>query len=251
MRWWRIKKRDEDLERELRSDLELEEEEQREGGLSPEEARYAARRAFGNPTLIREQTHEAWGWGAVEHLWQDLRYALRQLKRYSGFTAVVVLVLGVGIGANCAVFSFVDAVFLRPLPVPHPERLVRIYARGPSGHYGAGFSYPEFEYLREHTSSLSALAIENERPQLHFVLGDSSVEIRGNFVSANYFKVLGIEPRLGRSFLPDEDSVPGARRRCSDQRRVVERALQPRSRGTRTPDLNQFDPVQGCGRCAR
>jgi len=209
MRWWQIRERNADLERELRSDLELEEEEQRESGLAPEEGRYAAQRAFGNATLIREQTHEAWGWAAVEHIWQDVRYALRQLQKNPGFTAIVVIVLAVGIGANCAIFSFVDAVFLRPLPVPHPERLVRIYARGPSGHYGAGFSYPEFEYLRDHVSSLNALAVENERPQLHLVLGDISAEIRGNFVSANYFKVLGIKPHLGRGFLPEEDRVPG------------------------------------------
>jgi predicted permease len=209
MQWWQIKKRDADLERELRSDLDLEEEEQRERGVTPEEAQYAARRAFGNATLIREQAREAWGWAAVEHLWQDIRYALRQLKRYPAFTAVIVVVLAVGIGANCAIFSFVDAVFLKPLPVPHPERLVRIYARGPSGHYGAGFSYPEFEYLRDHSSSLSALAAEAERPQLHLVLGDNSAEIPGNFVSASYFKVLGVEPRLGRGFSADEDAVAG------------------------------------------
>src|SRR5437763_745553 len=194
MRWWRIKERDADLERELRSDLELEEEEQRESGAPPEDVRNAARRAFGNATLIREQTHEVWGWAAVEHLWQDVRYALRQLKRNPGFTAVIVLMLAVGIGANCAIFSFVDAVFLKPLPLAHPDRLVRIYARGPSGHYGAGFSYPEFEHLRDHLSSLDAVAMENGRPQLHMVLGDSSVEIPGNFVSASYFKVLGVEP---------------------------------------------------------
>src|SRR5580692_7018940 len=209
MRWWRIKERDADLERELRSDLELEEEEQRESGVPPEEARNAARRAFGNTTLIHERTHETWGWGAVEHLCQDVRYALRQLKRYPGFTAVVVLVLGVGIGANCAVFSFVDSVFLRPLPVPHPESLVRIYARGPSGHYGAGFSYPEFEQLREHASSFSGLAVETERPQLHLVRGRTSMEVRGEFVSANYFNVVGVDPRLGRAFLPEEDVVAG------------------------------------------
>ena len=149
MRWWQFRKRDDDLQRELQCDLELEEEEQQENGLPAEEAHYAARRALGNTSLIREQTHEVWGWSGFEHLWQDVRYASRQLKRHPGFTAVVVLVLGVGIGANCAVFSFVDAIFLRPLPVPHPDRLVRIYARGPSGHYGAGFSYPEFEYLRD------------------------------------------------------------------------------------------------------
>src|SRR5579864_7451993 len=160
MKWWQLRNRDADLERELRSDIELEEEEQRESGVPAEEARFAVRRAFGNATLIREQTHEAWGWAAFEHLWQDLRYAARQLRRSPGFSAVVVLILGLGIGANSTIFSFVDAVLLKPLAVPHPERLIRIYARGPSGHYGAGFSYPEFEQLRDHSSSFGSLAIE-------------------------------------------------------------------------------------------
>ena len=88
MRWWQLKKRDGDLERELQSDLELEEEEQREKGLSQEDARYAARRAFGNATLIREQTRETWGWMRLERFVQDVRYALRQLGRNSGFTAI-------------------------------------------------------------------------------------------------------------------------------------------------------------------
>jgi predicted permease len=209
MKWWQLKKRDADLERELRSDLELEEEEQRERGLSAEDARYAAQRTFGNTTLIKEQTHEAWGWATFERLLQDLRYALRQMARSRGFTAVAVLMLALGIGANCAIFTFVDALFLKPLAVSHPERLVRIYAKGPSGHYGAGFSYPEFKLLRDHTSSFSALSVETERPQLHLVTGDDTVEIRGEFVSSNYFTLLGIQPRLGRSFLPEEDSVPG------------------------------------------
>jgi hypothetical protein len=75
MRWWQFRKRDEDLERELRSDLELEEQEQRENGLSPEEARYAAHRAFGNATLIREHTREVWGWMRLERFLEDFRYA--------------------------------------------------------------------------------------------------------------------------------------------------------------------------------
>ena len=87
MKWWQIKKRAADLERELRSDLDLEEEEQRENGLPPEEARHAARRALGNTTLISEQTHEAWGWAGLERLCLDVRYAIRQLLRSPGFSA--------------------------------------------------------------------------------------------------------------------------------------------------------------------
>src|ERR1700747_982496 len=126
MKWWQTNKRDADLDRELQSDLELEEEEQRENGLPPEEAYYAARRAFGNATLIREQTHEAWGWARFERLGQELRFALRRLRRSVGFSITAMLILGIGIGANTAIFSLVNTVLLRPMPFPEPDRLVEV-----------------------------------------------------------------------------------------------------------------------------
>jgi len=143
----------------------------------------------------------------MELLFQDLRYALRQMAKSRGFAAIAILTLALGIGSNAAIFSFVDALYLKPLPVAHPERLVRIYAKGPSGHYGAGFSYPEFEQLRDHNASFSSLAVETQVAQLHLVSGGDSEEIRGEFVSGNYFSLLGVQPALGRSFLPGEDRV--------------------------------------------
>lgn len=124
MKWWQIKKRNADLERELQSDLELEEEEQRDLGMPNEQARSAARRAFGNTTLIREQAHEAWGLALLERLGQDIRYATRQLWRSPGFSVVVVLMLALGIGATTAIFTLVYDVMLRPLPFAQADRLV-------------------------------------------------------------------------------------------------------------------------------
>src|SRR6202021_1458839 len=130
MTWWRIKKRDADVERELRSDLELEEEEQREHGVPPEEARYAALRAFGNPTLICEQTSAIWSWNWRESLARDLRFSLRTLRRTPGFTVIAILVMALGIGANVALFTVVRGVLLRPLPFQDPDPLTMLYEWG-------------------------------------------------------------------------------------------------------------------------
>jgi hypothetical protein len=128
MRWRRRKDREEDLERELRSDLELEAAEQEENGLSPEQARLAARRAFGNVVLVKEDVRKMWGWTFLERFWQDLRYAGRILRKAPVFTAVAVLSIGLGVAANTTVFSLIDAMWFRTLPVRDPEQLVRIYA---------------------------------------------------------------------------------------------------------------------------
>ena len=155
MKWWQIKKRDEDLERELRSDLELEEEEQRESGASPEEAHYAARRAFGNTTLIREQTHEAWGWATFERLFHDVRYALRQLRRSPGFAITATLILALGIGAVTAVFSLIDAALLKMLPVANPVQLVQFKTISDTFPVNDAFSYPQFKTFREQSQALA------------------------------------------------------------------------------------------------
>ena len=120
MAWWRITKKNADLDRELQSDLELEEEEQRERGLSSKEARYAAVRAFGNTTLIREQTHATWSWSWLESLVGDLKYGLRGMRRNAGSTIFAILIAGLGIGGASTVFSVVNALLLRPLPFRDP-----------------------------------------------------------------------------------------------------------------------------------
>jgi hypothetical protein len=117
---------DADLEEEMRLHQELREWEQVERGVSPEEARYVAQRRFGNKLVLREESGDMWGWNWLETLLQDVRYGLRQLGRNPGFTAVAVLTLALGIGANAAIFRLIDAVRLRTLPVRNPNALAII-----------------------------------------------------------------------------------------------------------------------------
>ena len=139
---------------------------------------------------------------------QDIRHAIRVLLKSPNTTAVMVLILGVGIGANTAIFSFVNALFLKPLAVADPEIVVKIFAKGPHGHHGAGFSYPEYVSVRDNSTSFSALAAETHIAQVHAIFAGDSAELRGAFVSANYFSTLGVKPELGRFFLREEDTVP-------------------------------------------
>src|SRR5438046_9571195 len=123
MKWWQIGKRDDDVERELQSDIQLEEEEQREHGIAPEEARYAALRAFGNPSVISEQTRAVWSWDRIETLLRDLSISIRTLARQPGFSAVAMLVIAVGSGATVARFSVVWSILLKALPFDRPDVL--------------------------------------------------------------------------------------------------------------------------------
>lgn len=207
MKWWQLSKRDADLERELRSDLELEEEEQREKGLSSEEARYAARRAFGNATLIKEQTYEAWGWANFEQLWQDLRYALRQMRRWPGYSAVCLVTLCLGIGVNAAFFGVIEAVLLRPLPYRDPSRLMHL--TDPQDPQDGGILYKDYESLKRQSRAFANLAVYYRDSGWSRVTLNGSQKpeaVQGAFVSASFFPVLGEAPVLGRVFTPEEET---------------------------------------------
>jgi predicted permease len=202
MRWWRIKKRSADLERELQSDLALEEEEQRERGLSSEEARYAAVRAFGNPTLIREQTHATWSWSWLETLAGDLKYGFRGMRRNAGSTVFAILIAGLGIGGAATVFSVVNALVLRPLPFRDPGQLVWI-----SNGENYSTQVEHYSDLRDQNQSFSDLAgwagtysSGNEE-----LTGTGEPErLTGVPVTENFFPLLGVEPAIGRSFTRGE-----------------------------------------------
>ncbi len=204
MRWWQIRKRNADLERELRSDMELEEEEHRENGLPFEEARFAARRAFGNPTLIKEHTRDAWGWMRVERLLQDLRYALRGFGRNPIFTIAVIATLAVGIGATTAVFSVVDRILFRSLPYAHDDRLVSV---------GMVHSLERQEFMmgmfffdwRDHQKPFEAMAIQSTMPHPCDLVENNPAQLSCLSFDAGFLPLLGVSPVVGRNFLPEED----------------------------------------------
>jgi predicted permease len=204
MHWWQLRKRHADLERELRSDLELEEEEQRENGLPRDEARYAAYRVFGNTSLIREQTHEAWGWASFERFWQDIRYALRQMRRSPGFASVVVLVLALAIGANASVFSVLNTVLLRPLEFPNANRLVQITSVKDGK--PVGVSAPDGQDFAAQNRSFEKMAIYDQwrKNVSTSPRGDDAASVLVGLAPAEFFEALGIQPLLGRLFTTEE-----------------------------------------------
>ncbi len=208
MRWWRRDRDEEDLERELRSHLEVEAEEGRDNGLAPEEAAYSARRAFGNVTAVKENVRQAWGWTKLEQLLRDSVYALRILRHSPGFTLTAVLSLALGIGANTAIFTIVNAVLLRPLPFPDPDRLVHLWESKPERSYFRnvvnGFNFLDW---RDRTRSFEGMSAVSGGSANLTGTGDP-IAVPGMEVSPNFFSVLRVRPALGRSFLPQE-GVPG------------------------------------------
>ena len=205
----RRKARYRDVERELLSHLDLEANEQRDTGMSQEQARSAARRVFGNVTLIAEEIREMGAWGPMEYLLQDLRYGMRTLRKSPGFTLAAVLTLALGIGANSAMFSIVNGLLLKPLALDGTGRLIEVFSRDPQGQR-VWVSQADLDDWRAAAHSFSSLA--SWVPQSVNLTGREQPErILGTFVSSNFFSTLGASPAMGRAFAPGEDRSGGAR----------------------------------------
>ena len=215
---------EDELQAELQFHLEREIDENIVRGMTPEEARYAAMRSFGGVERVREESRDARGVRLVEELWHDLRYGWRMLLKSKGFTTVAALSLALGIGANTALFTVVDAVLLRTLPVDEPERLVlfdwqaglSFRTNGMSGTspQQSLFRYDIFEKMRRmraaaQESALSDLFAFAPIYEGIAVAGDRAEMVNGQAVSGGYYAGLRAQPILGRA-ITDEDDKPGA-----------------------------------------
>ncbi|HEX5081754.1 MAG TPA: permease prefix domain 1-containing protein [Blastocatellia bacterium] len=226
-----------ELEEEMRFHLELKAQENAGAGMAPMEARYAAQRQFGNLTLLLEVSRDMWAVRSIETFFQDLRYGARMLMKNPGFTLIAVVTLALGIGANTAIFTIVNAVLLRQLPYPQAERLVAVGAQFGSVRLNA-VDDPRFLFWHKHQKSFEALAAHMGMGGVNLT-GDGLPElVSGQRVSIDFFHVMGIAPAVGRGFTPEEDRNGGAKvavlsdafldRSCPAQRPGRSRSAQSR-----------------------
>ena len=196
------RRRDRELSEELEAHLRMAEQDRADRGQSPGDAHFAALAEFGNKGLVQEVTRDMWGWTSVERLLQDFRYGARMLGRNPGFTAVVVLTLALGIGANTAIYSVIRAA-LAPLGIPNPDRVVMVWTENAKRDWHQfPASVPDY---RDWQSSgvFSSLAGVNDGG-FNLRLADRTERIDGMSVTPEFFPVLDLAPRLGRAFLPEE-----------------------------------------------
>ena len=206
---FRRRREEQQLDDELQFHLERQIEQNLAAGMPPKEARYAALRLFGGVQQIQEECRQARGITYIESLVQDLKYALRTLRKNRGFTAVAVLTLALGIGANTAIFSVVYAVLLKPLPFPKSGQLVRVFeANDRAGIPAEGCSYAEFQEWRRQNHVFSGMAGATAH-ELTLTGRGEPTAVRVGDVTADFFSVLGVAPFVGRTFLPADDQ-PGA-----------------------------------------
>ncbi|MGC2617939.1 MAG: ABC transporter permease, partial [Acidobacteriaceae bacterium] len=190
---------------ELESHLQLHIDDNLRAGMTPTEARRQALIQLGGLEQTRQAVRERSTVPWLENLAQDLKFALRQLRKSPGFACIVIVILALGIGANTALFSIVNAVLLHPIAQPHPDELVTIDAARPHFENGS-ISYPNFLDWQRDNRSFSAVAVS--RHQGFVMTGDGDAErVRGNLVSANFFSLLGVRPVVGRLFAPHEDEI--------------------------------------------
>ena len=205
--WRRRDSSDRDLDEEIETHIALETERRIEEGEAPETAALSARRAFGNVGRVKEVTRQMWGGMWRERLRQDAALGFRMLRRSPGYSLFAVLGLTIGIGATTAVFSWIEGILLRPFSlVVGQERMVALTGTDRNGR--TEVSWPDLQDLRRESTLFDSFIAEHIGGAT-LSIGERAERATGSVVSANYFSVLGIEPALGRFFLPGEDAAPG------------------------------------------
>lgn len=200
------------LQRELREEMDqhlrMKAEDLTEEGMQPDDARKAAKREFGNALLLRERSRDAWGLAWLEALIQDLRYGLRQLRRNPGFTTVAVVTLALGIGANTAIFSMIDGVFLRSLPYPQSSRLVYpLWVGSRESEDAVGSA--DYLFWKAHSRVFDSAGAYGLPAGSNLVVGQRVRYIQATPVTSGLFATLGVSPALGRDFTPEEGQPNG------------------------------------------
>jgi predicted permease len=233
--WWRQRRRkEEDLREELQFHLDEEASDRQAGGLAEDQARWAARRDLGNITLLQENTRPLWSWILLEQLAQDVRYGLRSMSKNRMFTALAALSLALGIGANTAIYSFMDAILLRSLPVSDPASLVVVKWQSKPINFGGGnefvlhsidgstyrnrsgvtaaiFPFPAFERLQEASAPvLSSLFAHKPAGRVNVMINGEAELAQGEYVSGDFFHGLAVVPAAGRLIFAADDGAGAA-----------------------------------------
>ena len=200
---FRRKRFQEDLDEEMRFHREQVEKDFVAKGMTAREAKYAASREFGNAARLKDQSHEVVGFG-IETVVQDLRFAFRQLRKNPGFAVTAILILALGMGASVAIFAFVDAALIKPLPYAEPTRIVAVNESSelfPRNN----LSYPDYLDWQRMNTVFSSMDVYTAQ-RYEFATPSGAESVHGMQVSTGFFKTLGIHPVLGRDFLPGEDA---------------------------------------------
>jgi hypothetical protein len=198
---------EQELEEELQFHLERHMEEQIARVMPPEEARRSALRAMDGLARRKEECREMRRWNWLDHLVQDLRYAGRMVRRSPAFTVVAIASLALGIGSNTAIFSLVNAVLLRSLPVSHAEELVLVRPVDGGG-FAGNLAYPDYQRLRDRNQIFSGLIASDHLERSDVGIAAAVEAADGEIVSGNYFAVLGVRPLLGRLFTQEDEDAP-------------------------------------------